>query len=950
MDGHPPTGYSFPGQNVETIVGNGRLVARVRAGSAEFVFAGPADGLTLAIGGEPLDGLAVDTEVRPGQSVYTLPGRVAVTYAAQPDALVTVVLVEMLGEAPEAAEWTLHLAGACDTPGVTAAPVAATWTPEARLEKAAKPVVAADATVALPVQTRGAFVLGDPAAVAAVLAAGPFESAAAWAEGYLTRGVRLRTPDADLDRAVGFAKAHMQLGYDWRPDGPDGTPLPGGKMVCDIFRWRDVWSRDFGSGFGPGAIAADRVEAVLETLDYEAARYEAHDPAGLKVSDDTSQGGSAEALGWILKLVWRVYKHTGDTDWLARMIAAFEPWVQMWMGRDADDDGLIVDVTEWMDHSRFLRLPEGQRTLYSNVLYYAALRRMSHACSELGRDADADRYRSLSERSRTAIHEVFWNEAGYFNNAVQWGVPDTGLFLADNAIALVERVASRNERYRTLSTIKERAWRAFGTVTTDLPMRYTDAHNDHNVMVWPWWMAHEARARFLNFDAEGGLHVLSKIVDTFARPTLPGLCEEYLAPDDGAQDDVVGHAFITGSGAFLDAVLTGLVGLAVLEPGERALRLAPVVPRTWTDWAADVDLFQGRLRLEQSAEGYRIQLTGTRAQTLELRIPPREAVDLVTLDGADVEPERTEDGASTVLRFALTPGEAHTVEVSFAQRRSWTGDFAMPPLPPPVAVQQLLLMDEPRLFADILQSFVRSAVSFFGRMRHVAAREIGTLAGPGDLLVIVGNEMPLRTKRGASVPAMIDGFLGRGGSLLLLGPRFAPVDITANYHGGAQMGGRAGMFWWKLWKDGRWADVDPRTRKTTDGPVQDGTVYWGDGPLFSAWEHGLGLFGFETPCHGVFDVEGGVVDPDQHVEVVYTDWTVRKPWSFTPLAFTERDTQLITGPRRERYPCAALLQNAETGARIVVIAPAVCSRADLLHRMLAHVATLDAAAAPEPAA
>ena len=928
-------GYSFPGQNVETIVGNGRLIARVRAGSAEFVFAGPADGLTLSLDGAGLDGLAVDTTVNPGQSVYTLPGRAVVTYASQPDALVTVVLVEM--GAGAAGEWTLHLAGACDTPGVLQPPVAAVWPAGAPAEA---PVEAADATVALRLGAgaRGAFVLGDPVAVAAVCAAGPFESAAAWSDGLVARGLRLRTPDADLDRAVVFAKAHMQLGYDWRPDGPDGAPLAGGKMVCDIFRWRDVWSRDFGSGFGPGGIVADMYEAVLETLDYEATRYAAHDPAGLKVSDDTSQGGSAEALGWVLKLVWRVFKHTGDTDWLARTTAAFEPWVELWISRDADDDGLVVDVTEWMDHSRFLRLPEGQRTLYSNTLYFAALRRMAHICDALGRAADGERYRGLAERSRTGIHEAFWNEAGYFNNAVQWGVPDTALFLADNAIALVERVASRNERFRTLGTIKERAWRTFGTVTTDLPMHYLDAHNDHNVKVWPWWMAHEAKARFLNFDAEGGLHVLGKIVDTFARPTLPGLCEEYLNPDDGTQDDVVGHAFITGSGAFLDAVLYGLVGLSVDAPGERALRLAPAVPRTWTDWSADIDLFQGRLAFEQSPDGYRVEIAGTRAETFELRVPPREAVDIVTLDGAEIEPERSENGASTHLRFALTPGAHHVIEVGFAQRRSWTGDFAMPLLPPPVAVAQLLLMDEPRLFADVLQAFVRSAVSFFGRMRHVAAREIGTLEGPGDLLVVVGNELPLRTKRGANVPKMIDAFLGRGGSLLLLGPRFPAIDITADYHGGAQMGGHAGMFWWKDWQNGRWVDVDPRTRQALPHPTHRGTVYWGDGPLFAAWEHGLGLFGFETPCHGVFDVEGNVVDADQRVEVVYTDWTVRKPWSFTPLAFTERDEQQTTGPRRERYPCAALLQNAETGARIVVVAPAVCSRADLLHRMLAHVA------------
>ncbi len=152
--------------------------------------------------------------------------------------------------------------------------------------------------------------LGDEAAVQAV--GDPFEAA----EPVGDPDGRARAPPADagpdLDRAVAFAKAHLLLGYDWSPD-EDGHPGgDGSKMVCDIFRWRDVWSRDFGSGFGPGGIAAGLMDAVLATLDYEAERHTAHDPSGLKVSDDTSQGGSAEGLGWLLKLVWRVYKHTGD--------------------------------------------------------------------------------------------------------------------------------------------------------------------------------------------------------------------------------------------------------------------------------------------------------------------------------------------------------------------------------------------------------------------------------------------------------------------------------------------------------------------------------------------------------------------------------------------------------------------------------------------------------------
>ncbi len=922
-------------RDVETVVGNGRLIARVRAASAEFVFAGPSSGYRLLVDGQPADGAPVSTYVFPGRTRYEIEGRGAVTVAAQPDATLLVVLVEAAG----AGEWCLELTGegaaAHDATVETPQGAATVWTRPPHDAAAAQETAARGTLcVTLAEGDHAAFLLGTGGDVIG----DPFEAVAAWAETLGTRGLRLRTHDPDLDRAVEFAKAHLLLGYDWNPDAQGQPGGPGSKMVCDIFRWRDVWSRDFGSGFGPGGLAAGLVEAVLATLDYEATRYTTHDPAGLKVSDDTSQGGSAEALGWILKLVWRVFKHTGDTAWLERMVAAFEPWVGTWIARDADEDGLIVDVTEWMDHSRFLRLVEGQRTLYSNVLYYAALRRMTFACDALGRTEDAERYHDLAALSRQSIHDAFWNDIGYFNNAVQWGVADTTLMLADNAIAVVERVASRNERFRTLETIRERSWRPFGTVTTDLPMRYVPADNDHNGRVWPWWMAHEAKARFQNFDAEGGLHVLSKIVDTFERPTLPGLCEEYLDPDDGAQDDVVGHAFITGSGAMLDAVQYGLLGLSLREPGERTIRLAPAVPRTWAEWGADVDLVAGRLSMDQTADGLQVVLDGTNVETLELRIPPREAVELVVVDGEEVTPEEEEDGASVTLRFRLTPGGRHVVEVGFAQQRVWSGEFAMPPLPPPVPVERPLLMDEPRLFADILQDFVRSAVSFFGKMRHVAAREIGDLKGPGDLVVIVGNELPFATKRGTSVTEMIEGFLGRGGSLLLLGPRFPRIDVENNhYHGGAQMGGEAGMFWWKSWAGGRWQDYDPRSGQLLPHPEHHGAIYWGDGPLFAAWEHGLGLFGFETDCQGVFDVEGGVVDPDQRVEIVYTDWTVRRPWSFTPLAFTERERQLVTGPRKERYPCAALLENAETGARIVVVAPSVCSRTDLLHRILAHV-------------
>ncbi|HYE94578.1 MAG TPA: hypothetical protein VD962_00070, partial [Rubricoccaceae bacterium] len=138
-------------------------------------------------------------------------------------------------------------------------------------------------------------------------------------------------------------------------------------------------------------------------------------------------------------------------------------------------------------------------------------------------------------------------------------------------------------------------------------------------------------------------------------------------------------------------------------------------------------------------------------------------------------------------------------------------------------------------------------------------------------------------------------------------------------------------------KAGQWVDYDPRAEEVTEAPTQQGAVYWGEGPLFRAWEHRHGLFGFEGSFRGVYDVGGDVIDAEQPVAIVYTDWAVRKPWTFHPLAFTVREDPVVTGPHPERYPCAALLWNEETGARIILVAPALCSRADLLHRVLGLV-------------
>jgi len=97
--------------------------------------------------------------------------------------------------------------------------------------------------------------------------------------------------------------------------------------------------------------------AARTTIDYDLHRHAIANPRGLKVTEDASQGGSAEGVAWLTRAVWRYYLLMGDREFLANAATTLRPWVNAWVDRDADERGLLIDVTEWMDHSRFLLFP-----------------------------------------------------------------------------------------------------------------------------------------------------------------------------------------------------------------------------------------------------------------------------------------------------------------------------------------------------------------------------------------------------------------------------------------------------------------------------------------------------------------------------------------------------------------------------------------------------------------
>ncbi|HEV2437075.1 MAG TPA: hypothetical protein VG077_13855 [Verrucomicrobiae bacterium] len=208
------------------------------------------------------------------------------------------------------------------------------------------------------------------------------------------QGMVLHSPDKLLDQAALFNQYLLDLSYD------------GNLIACELFRWTDIWSRDEGSGLVPGDLFTGRIEPAKKCLDVDLARYEKAPARALKTTGVASQGGSAEGVGSLTTALWEYYLVTGDRGYLVRAANGILPWVDAWLARDYAHTGLIVDTTDWMDHSRYAMLPFGSRTLYANAQMVRLLATFSKIEHALGNAAGEARYASARDRFIAAIFNI----------------------------------------------------------------------------------------------------------------------------------------------------------------------------------------------------------------------------------------------------------------------------------------------------------------------------------------------------------------------------------------------------------------------------------------------------------------------------------------------------------------------------------------------------------------
>jgi hypothetical protein len=551
----------------------------------------------------------------------------------------------------------------------------------------------------------------------------------------------LHSPQPTLNKAVAFSQSLLDLSYN------------GELMYCELFRWLDIWARDLGSGLLPGALVSGREEMARKSLSYDLNRYATMRPEDCKNSNDPSQGGTASEVGWTMRSIWTWYQFSGNLDTLKKDAALMRPWVSFWIKRDYDEDGLITDVTDFMDHMIMMLSTNGVQTLASNAMYASMLNYAASIEAAIGNTKDAKKIQALYTRTVNALNTLYWNDdKGYFSNMLLWDGVCRRSSQASQAMLLKIGATDEQRSKRTLDFLKNYNWSDYGSVTIRPRMNHVGLDNDQNVRVWPWWNLWEAEARFRNKDTTGAWHLLDLAAATIEDEKYPGLIEETL---DTTGISTGGNVFATAGGNLLETVVKDLLGVEAMTPGWMKIKVVPAVPSSWSSYDCSIPTPGGSLLLKYSEDVLHITVKDPRIKEVHVK-----------------------DMAGVV--------------VNGAEKRIWQTPAATSFNYQPVAKKMVAPMKQGKavLFYDPHFHTVAPALN----LEQVTIDQLEKLpGGSATKLVITGNRLPLFTYSGKSVKAILEKFVERGGTVVFYG---ATTNAKTDEDGAGILGEQCGIIDW----------------------------------------------------------------------------------------------------------------------------------------------------------
>lgn len=554
-----------------------------------------------------------------------------------------------------------------------------------------------------------------------------------------TQRLILQSPDTILDKAVLFSQYLLDLSDN------------GEMMLCELFRWLDTWARDLGSGLLPGGLATGRSDMARKSLVYDLRRYARMNPEDCKNSNDPSQGGTSSGIGWTARSIWKYYMYSGDRNQLERDAAIIRPWVKHWTERDYDGDGLIIDVTEFMDHMIMMLTTNGVTTLAANAMYAGLLYNFSLIENELGNAEASAHLRQLHDRTVNAINTTYWNEEkGYFNNMKLWDIVSERSSQASQSQLLKIGATDPARTRRTLDFLRKNNWNEYGSITIVPRMNHVTLKNDQNMKIWPWWNLWESEARFHNDDKEGGYHLLRLAANTIRDEKYPGLLEETLDLDGRAYG---GNAFPTGAGNLLDVTVKDLLGVEPLKAGWEIVKVVPSVPDAWSDYSCTLPSPNGTIRLRCVNN----QLT-------------------VDVDDPHIQVIRTSPG--TIVNGAAKQLYEKPCAVPAAYHKPEKKE-----LPPMEAGKAVLFYDRTFHAGKPALSLNTIDVERLAILDTTFCRK----------LVVTESRLPLFTPEGKSIREAIERFVAQGGTVVLYG---ATTNAKCDEDGAGILGEQGGLIDW----------------------------------------------------------------------------------------------------------------------------------------------------------
>ncbi|MFV0537748.1 MAG: hypothetical protein ACK5M3_10295 [Dysgonomonas sp.] len=560
-------------------------------------------------------------------------------------------------------------------------------------------------------------------------------------EKYYTKDLVLRSPNKTLDKTVAFSQHLLDLGYN------------GEIMLCELFRWLDIWARDLGSGQLPGGLISGRAAEARQSLDYDLRRYALMSPADCKNSNDPSQGGTAAEVGWTARSSWNYYLYSGDLNTLRKDAKILRPWVAHWITRDYDDDGLITDVTEFMDHMLMMLTTNGISSLATNTMYASMLKYFAEIENALGNKREARNLTKLYTRTVDAVNTVYWNqEKEYFENMTLWGMKDERSSQTAQSMLLKIGATDDVRTRKALDYLKRTNWCDYGSVTVTPRMNHVGMNNDQNVKVWPWWNLWETEARFRSGDKEGGYTLLSLAAQTIEDEKYPGLIEETLDIDGTS---IGGNVFVTAAGNILEVIVKDLIGVECLKAGWKEIKVVPAVPADWDSYECRIPTPNGNI--EVVCKNYKLTV---KVNDKRIKVVHVSDVKSVKVTGAAkkryIAPKRPERKYSPVEKTIALP----------------------------VAQGKTALFYDKQLHASKLDL----------DMETVDVEALGNLqVSKFNKLVVPGNMLPLYTQSGVSIKKVLDKYTVEGGTVFFYG---ATVNPKSDEDGAGILGEQCGIVDW----------------------------------------------------------------------------------------------------------------------------------------------------------